>query len=815
MNSSNAASTASSEAGPGDGVGGVPEELEVSDRVQTLHREVLGARHALCTERALVITDFFKHRADPDEPMVLQKARGLAHLLEKKAVRIYPGELLVGCFTSHRVGGGLYPELHSMVVMEDLFRLEKRASNPFVVSPGDRRRLLTRVIPYWLPRFMGLRAFPLPDALRFFAEQLKGARYMINETGGISHFVPDLETLLAGGTTGYRQVATERLEDVSPQSDAADFLRAVIIACDGLDAMAAGFATEAQRQAQETTSAVRRRELEEIASACRRVPKHPARTFQEALQGILFTQIALNMESLDNSVCPGRLDQVLYPFYRDDLEAGRIDERRAFELLGCFAVKLCEILPVFSERLTRIHGGLFNGQALIVGGTDSKGKDATNTLTYLFVQLMDKLRTRQPNYQARLHAGSPAAYRKRVALALANGAASPALYNDEVIVPILRARGVSEGDARDYAAVGCVEPVSVGRSYFSTDAALLNLPLCLELALNEGRQFGKRRRIGARTPPAEQCKGFDAVVALFETQVRYLLGRLIKDLTAIEIANARFHPTPLTSTLLRGCLEAMRDASAGGALYNASGIQGVGVVEVGDSLAALQKVVFDAGKASMSELVAACKDGFAKNPKLRARLLAAPKYGNDEPFADASVARTMKLFAAILPSGENTRGGRYAAGFYSVTTHLAFGEKVGALPSGRLGGKPFSSGLSPAHGADRSGPTAALMSLAGLPFDAAQNGANYNLQLAPWAGAAQSDAVEALTKGAFNAGCMQLQVNVLDPNVLIEARDNPGSHPGLLVRVSGYSAYFDDLTPQVQQEVIDRQFFETDSGPTC
>ncbi len=273
-----------------------PAELQLSDRVQSLHREVLGARPALCVERALVVTDFFKRRADASEPMVIQKGRALARLLEKKTVRIYPNELLVGCFTSHRVGGGLYPELHSMVVMEDLFRLDKRKSNPFAVASEDRRQLLTRVIPYWLPRFMGLRAFPLPDALRFFAEQLKGARYIINESGGISHFVPDLETLLAGGTNHYRQVATERLEDVSPGSESAAFLRSVIIVCDGLDAMAAGFAAEAQRQADATTDVDRRRELEEIASACRRVPKHPAQTFQEALQAILFIQIALNME---------------------------------------------------------------------------------------------------------------------------------------------------------------------------------------------------------------------------------------------------------------------------------------------------------------------------------------------------------------------------------------------------------------------------------------------------------------------------------------------------------------------------------------
>ncbi|MBW2258172.1 MAG: formate acetyltransferase, partial [Deltaproteobacteria bacterium] len=249
-----------------------------------------------------------------------------------------------------------------------------------------------------------------------------------------------------------------------------------------------------------------------------------------------------------------------------------------------------------------------------------------------------------------------------------------------------------------------------------------------------------------------------------------------------------------------------RDATAGGALYNGGGVQGIGPVEVGDSLAAVETVVFQQGRASMAQLVEACRDGFRAAEELQARLREAPKYGNDDPLADGYVGRVMELYAGTLAGEVNTRGGAYAAGFYSVTAHEAFGEVVGALPSGRVRGEPFSSGLSPGRGGVRKGPTAALLSAAHLPVHCAGNGVNFNLQLAPWTVAGESGvaALRGLIDGGFAGGCMQMQVNVMDPAILMEARDNPGSHPELIVRVSGYSAYFDDLSPEMKQEVIDR-----------
>jgi len=794
------------------------EPLPLSARVASLHKEIRSSPPALCPERALLVTRYFRRHADPAEPAVLQRAGALSYILRRKQVRIYPRELLTGCFTTHRVGGGILPELHGVAMLEDLLRFERRPVNPLRISPETRRSLLTEVLPYWLPRFMVMRAMPLPRALRFVADQVSPTSYLINETGGISHFVPDYAALLARGTEGYRREIRGRIAGLKTGSEEESFLRAVVLVCDALEDFAAGYQREAARAAEREPDPERRAELELLAEVCDRVPRRPARTFQEALQSILFTQIALNLESMDNSVSLGRLDQVLYPYYCRDLEEGRADREGAFELLGCFALKLCEIVPVFSARTTRVHGGMFNGQVLVVGGVDEAGEDGTNELSFLFLDLMDKLRTRQPNYHARVHAGSPPEYRARVATVLASGAASPAVYNDEHVIPLLRSKGIALAHARDYANVGCVEPVVPGRSFESTDAALFNLPLCLELTLNEGRRFGrpgrrfqKRLRIGAPTPPAARCTGMDDLLGLLRVQIEHQVRRLLLDLGVIERANARLHPTPLSSLLLRGCIESARDASWGGATYNGSGIQAVGVVDVGDSLAAIEHVVFDQRRATMEELVAACRSNFKGRETLRAWLLKAPKYGNDDSHADGHLARAMELFAGTFEGRVNARGGRYVAGFYSVTAHAAFGSVVGALPSGRRAGEPFSSGLSPARGAERSGPTASLLSLARLPLHLAKNGSNYNLALAPWtvSGEEGARALEGLITGAFAAGCPQMQINVLDPAVLLEAKDNPGRYPGLIVRVSGYSAYFDDLSPEMKQEVIDRTLFET------
>lgn len=862
-----------------------PPGSAFSSRVWRLRQAVNDSVPAICIQRARLVTQYFRTRRNHKKPMVLQKAEALRHVLRNRSAAIYPDELLVGCFSTHRVGGSVFPELHGVAVMEDLLSFQRRGLNPLKIHKKDALELATRVMPFWLHRFLSLKAFPRIRALRFVAEQLKGERYLINETGGISHFVPDYPRLLALGTTGIAEEA-RRLSQLTEDEGKKEFYQAVEIACAALEELADGYVTEALRQIEQVggvqgevsrrdrergagarpqeqkrsggretvakhqvsersggweqgvprergpeqsldrdgepgdgmaesgdrlnqeagwidkdeTSGNRKRELEQIVEVCRRIPRFPARTLREAFQTILFAQIALNMESLDNSVSPGRLDQVLFPYYRADLDAGRIDEQAARELVGCYTVKMSEIIPVFSKRITRFHGGLFNGQVVVVGGQDAQGNDATNDLTWFFLDAMDELRMRQPNYHARIHAHSPPAYLERIGGMLRDGSVAPSLMNDDIVVPMLEARGMTLEHARDYSPVGCVEPVSCCRTFGSTDAALTNLALCLEWAL--GLKKG-----GAQNGPIEHCTSTDQLVDRLRVQVELLVDRLIEDLAAIERANARYHPTPLTSMLLDGCLESGTDASSGGTLYNASGVQGIGVADVADSLAAIDQVVFKQGRCDLATLIEACRRDYKGFEHIRGYLLSAPKYGNDNPTADRYVDLVLRLFSDTLARHVNTRGGPYLAGFYSVTGHVAFGETTGALPSGRLASQPLASGLSPANGQERLGPTASLSSTAGLHLaDCARNGSNVNLKLDPTSlsGSAGIGALAGLVRGYFAKGGMQVQMNILDPATLIEARDHPGKHPWLLVRVSGYSAYFDDLSPATKQEIIDR-----------
>jgi len=756
-------------------------------RVWRLRSAVQKARPSVCPERALLVTEYFRRHARRGEPAVVRQARALSHVLSRRKAAIHDDELLVGSFTSKRVGGSLFPELHGVPVLEDLLAFRRRSVNPLQIETGEMLALGLRVLPYWAGRFLGLRAHPWPRSLRFIVDQLAGRRYLINETGGISHFVPDYEQLLEQGTAALAARAREAQEQTGDEERGA-FLLAVRIVCRGLEQLAAPYAALARRQAA-TAAGARRVELELIVRTCERVPRLPARTLHEALQSLLLVQIAINLESLDNAVSPGRLDQLLYPYYRGDLEAGRIDEQGARDLIGCFTVKMSEIIPVFSRRITRFHGGLFNGQVVTVGGVDREGRDATNPLTWIFLDAMDRLRMRQPNYHARLHRGSPPAYVRRVASMLCRGSAAPSLMNDEVVIPMLADRGASLPDARDYSPVGCVEPVACGATFGSTDAALVNLPLCLERALRDA------------------CDSSEQLVASYRRQVERLVDELVQDLHAVERANARMHPTPLTSMMLRGCMEQGRDASAGGARYNGSGVQGVGVADVADSLTAVQDVVFGRGVCDMATLRRALVRDFVGFEALRGHLLRAPKYGNGDEGADGMARTVARVFAESLARHENSRGGAYWAGFYSVTAHRAFGEVVGALPCGRRAGRPLASGLSPANGAERLGPTASLGSVAALEAGRwARNGVNVNLKLdgATLAGEVGARALAGLVRGYFAQGGMQLQVNVIDPALLREARDRPGRHPHLLVRVSGYSAYFDDLSPQMKQEIIER-----------
>jgi formate C-acetyltransferase len=776
-----------------------------TDRIALLKSAVQQAKPGVCVERALVWTDYFRDRRNRAKPRAIQAAEALTEVLRRKTVRIHPHELVVGNFSSKRVGGAIYPELHGVAMLREIASFPERAVNPLEVTP-DEITALSRIIGFWAPRMVAFRTYRSPwKKLALLRDQLSPRHYVLNELAGIAHVVPDYAKLLAVGTTGIVREARAVQCQFPRDSGEWSFLEAVTIAAEGLAQLGERYAAAALVAARREAMPSRRAELELIATTCRHVPRHGARTFVEALQSLTFAQIAINLESLDNGVSPGRMDQLLHPYYERDRSHGVIDRAEAKEWLAAFSIKMCELIPVFSETATRMHGGLMSGQAVTIGGTDGAGHDATNELSYLFLELADELRMRQPNYHARLHADAPRAWMDRIAEVLCAGANAPALYNDAVIVEALRGIGYSLEDARDYAVCGCVEPVAPGKTFGSTDAALFNLPIVLELALNEGRRFGTRARTGARTPHPTRFRSMQDVREAFELQLAFQVDRLVRDLHAVERAHRTFHPTPLTSMLLAGCVERGTCSTAGGALYNGSGIQCVGPSDTGDSLYAIERLVFTEQRLTLPALVDLLKHNVPDDDLLgRMRRLA--KFGNGEADVDAWTLYAVDAFASRLAQYENTRGGPYTTGLYSMTTHHYFGSCTGASANGRRRGDPFASGIAPGNGMDRQGPTALFNSVNRFDFTRTQNGVNLNVRfdLGTLRGKTGREAFIQLLTTYFRRGGMQIQTNVLDPAALLDARDHPDRYPGLLVRISGYCAYFNDLTPEMKDEIIRR-----------
>ncbi|MFO7558649.1 MAG: pyruvate formate lyase family protein [Desulfobacterales bacterium] len=783
----------------------IAEEKMSKTRIERLKDAVQNAPPGICTDRALLWTAYYKNRKNRKKPVVIQMAEALREVLLKKTISIYPDELIVGNYSSKRVGGSIFPELHGVPVMLDLFKFPKRKTNPLQISWKETWSLL-KIIPFWMFRFMALKAYRSPvKKLRLLLHQLKGYFYIINESGGISHIAPDYEKLITMGTDGIINQSNELQRKTRQGTEVWFFYEAVKITCEGLARFGERYADLAEKMAENEPDTLRKKELKEIAWVCRKVPRKGASSFREAVQSLFFAQIAINLESLDNSVCPGRMDQYLYPFYKKDVENQKIVRSTAKELLSAFSIKMSEIVPVFSEYLTGIHGGMFNGQVVTVGGVGRDGKDATNDLSTIFLEIMDELRMRQPNYHARISEDSPEEYLTRINTMLASGSNSPALYNDRVIVHTMSSNGYATEDARNYTGVGCVEPVSQGKSFSSTDAVLMNVPIVLELALNQGKRFGSWLQSGVKTMPVKAMHSMADVKAAFEKQLVFQLSKLIEDLQAIESANRKVHPTPLTSSLLEGCIESGTCSTAGGASYNFSGVQCVAPADTGDSLYAIEKAVFVDKKIPLPDLVEQLKHNLS-DPNLRAYLQGLEKFGNDIPDVDHWTVYVVNRFAEELKKYKNTRGGKYVPGLYSVTVHEFYGRITGALPNGRRKGESFASGVSPANGMDRLGPTALINSVNRIDFTKIGNGINFNLKFDQHTlrGKTGHTALAHLLKTYFKNGGMQAQINVLDPAVLVAARDNPALHPNLLVRVSGYSAYFNDLSPKMKDEIIQR-----------
>ena len=783
-------------------VAGAVAEASVGDRVDRLRERFLRGQREVCVERARYLTE--SYRQTEGQPAVLRQARALEHILGQISVRIEPDELLVGNVTGKALGAGIYPEGIGGRILGELPNLARRDCNTFAMAPDDERELVESILPYWRGKTVEDRARELwsPELTANFE---KVAPFIFTEIGGIGHMLVNHERVLERGLLAIIEEAGRKGQEARDKAQR-DFYEAAEIAGRAVISWANRYADEAQRLANGATDS-RRDELLAIAEACRRVPAQPPRTFREALQSVLFMHYATQIESWDSSISLGRMDQFLYPAYRAEMEAGQLSRDRALELLACFYIKLSHSIPLFDADVTLAFSGMTNFANTVIGGVDKEGNDASNALSYLMLEAMNRVRTPQPNFGVRLHKQAPREFRDAVVQAVADGIGNLQLFNDEVVIASLTNRGVPQQEARDYGIIGCVEQAVPGKSFTSSDAALFNLPLCLELALNNGRGRVFSDQLGLPTGDPRSFTRIEDVIEAFRAQVEYLVDQMVEGLKGLAQAHAERRPVPLASSLTDDCLTQGLDLTAGGARYNFTGVQGVGVAIVGDSLAAIDGLVFEQERTTMEELLAALDTDFEGREPLRQMLLnKAPKYGNDDDHADRFARQAAEICCRAVEKHRNSRGGWYSPGLYSVTTHVAFGLMVGATPDGRHAGESLSQGISPAHGRDRRGPTAGLRSAAKLDHTLVSNGLALIQMLSLGASAREhaTDVLGGLLEAYFSLGGQELQWNLVDRATLIAAQQDPEAYRGLVVRVAGYSALFTDLNRVVQDELIAR-----------
>ncbi len=755
-----------------------------SAAVLKLRADHEASRPALGAERAIHYTEFYKSCHEVSAP--LRKAKALADHLSRRSIQICDGETIIGHHTEHRIGAICHVELAGVAMLADIFRFETRQTNPLYVNPTAKRKLAISVLPYWLTRNLAVKAFPFRKRMSYLRDQSVAARFVINEAGGVAHFLPNFEDVITQGTDGLRRRVQASLQQPGLSQREQDQLEANFISLGALE--------EFSDRYRELAASMGRRDIVEVLT---NVPRRPPSNLREALQLIWFVQMIIQIESIDQGISLGRMDQYLYPLYLKEQAGGEFDPDGFRDLFCAFCLKLSEVIPLFSERLTEMFEGLPTGQAVTIGGIDAADKDASNELTFLLLDVIDQFKTRQPNWHARWSDQSDETYVARVFEVIGHGGGSPALYNDDVIIPSLGKRLDAPDELWNYATVGCVEPALPGISYTSSDAAIFNFARILETVLKQISEEGS---------PKIQIQTMPDVLEALEVELRAEVLSLKEYLEGIEYSNRDNHPVPFSSMMVEGCVESATDLTAGGARINASGIQAVGIADIANSLAAIDKLVFERGEISLAHLATACGQNFANDADLQAKLSSMDKFGNDKSRVDHFAGAMTKLFDTVISEHVNSRGGRWMSGLYSMTCHRSMGANTGALPSGRRAGEALADGISPTDGSDCLGPTASLNSVASLDPNHSPNGVNLNIKFDARTvkGPKGARLLTSLVEGYFDQGGMQVQINVLDPRVLLDAQQAPEKHRNLLVRISGYSAYFVDLSPAMQDEVIAR-----------
>ncbi len=790
------------------------KEAVESSRVKRLREQIFASPPKICIERARFVTEAYK--ASEDKPEIIRRALGLVQTMKKMSIFILDEELIVGNQVSAPRGVPIFPEMAAHWLEEEIPSIGKRPEK-FQLAPSDAELLQSDVIPYWKGRCVQDRIYAALTRDQRRAIDSGVFNVGLHLSKGIGHFLLNYQRVLREGSMSIAKDARRRMKSLDPAQNPGDveksaFYQAVILVFDAVAEFAERYANLAEEMARKEARQERREELREIARICRWVPAHPARTFREALQSFWFVQLIPHLDSDGTAISPGRFDQYVGPYLDKDLREGRTTLEGAQDLVDQLWLKFNQILSLWKAEDARYFGGFPISQNLIVGGVNSEGQDVTNALSLLCLRATARLHLPQPALSSRLHGKTPEEFLSEIIRVIGTGVGMPALFNDEVVIPALMARGIPLPDAREYAIIGCVEPGWHGKGSCASNAAYFNLLKCLELALGNGVCWLTGRRVGPHTGDPAGFKSMQDLMRAFREQVEWWVRMTVGVFNVIEATHHKQIPFPFNSALIDDCLEKGLDYLSGGAHYNFNGMQGVGVANVADSLAAINTLVFsDNGngekKLRLPDLIKVLQRDFDGSESLRKRILSkAPRYGNDDDHADLFAREAGRIFCTAVERYVSPRGAHYHPGLYPVSANVPLGRDVAASADGRRARAPLADGIAPSHGADRKGPTAVLLSAAKLDQVQASNGTQLNQKFLPSVLASEQGRTRfaSYLRTFVDLPVMEVQFNVVDAATLRAAQEHPEQHASLVVRVAGYSAFFNDLDRSTQDDIIGR-----------
>ena len=760
----------------------------MTNRTQRLKDRLFANPREISLERALLYTA--SHKQTEGEPVMIRRAKATAWILDHVQISIRDDELIAGNRTIKPRAGIMSPEMDPYWLLKELDQFPTRPQDRFNISEEDKRIYREELFPYWENRSMKdfINAQMTDEVKNAVSTQI----FSVNQTDkGQGHIIIDYPRLLENGLAA---LVTE-IKAVRQQHPQNSFYQAVLILLEASQRHILRYAALADEMAADCADEQRRKELETIANISRHNAVHRPEDFWQACQLFWYMNIILQYESNASSISLGRFDQYMLPYYQASLNRGQ-DPQFLQELLESLWVKCNDIVLLRSTSSARYFAGFPTGYTALLGGLTETGRSAVNILSFLSLDAYQNVRLPQPNLGVRVNELIDRPFLRKTAETIRLGTGIPQIFNDEVVIPAFLNRGVSLEDARDYSVVGCVELSIPGRTYGLHDIAMFNLLKVMEIVMLENES----------NPDIT----WDGLINQIRDKIRYYIKLMVEGSNICDIGHRDWAPVPLLSSFIDDCVQHGQDITAGGARYNFSGVQGIGIANLSDSLHALKGMVFEQKRLSFAELIAVLKANFQtpEGEKIRARLINRfEKYGNDIDEVDNISADLLRFYCKEVEQYQNPRGGQFTPGSYTVSAHVPLGSVVGATPDGRLAGEQLADGgLSPMLGQDVQGPTAVLKSVSKLDNFLLSNGTLLNVKFTPATLAGDSglnklaDFLQAFTRLRLQ----HIQFNVVNADTLREAQQRPQDFAGLVVRVAGYSAFFVELSQEIQDDIIRR-----------